>query len=123
MEPSIFDNNLVRFLILVAATAGLVGMFVAFSAWFGPKKTSKTKEEPFECGVISKTDARAPYPIKYYLVGVLFIVFDVEVAFLYPWAVSFGNLGVAGFVGAVIFLAILGVGLYYEVSKRVLEWK
>ncbi len=123
MESSIFDNNLVSFLVLFTAAAGLVGMFVALSAWLGPRNTSKFKEEPFECGNVPQSDARAPFPIKFYLVAVLFIVFDVELAFLYPWAVSFGKLGVAAFIGVVIFLIILAVGLYYEVSKRVLDWK
>jgi len=123
MENSIFSSNLVAFLILFGATSALVGMFLALSAWLGPKKMTPIKGEPFECGTISKTDARSPYPIKFYLVAVLFIVFDIEIAFLYPWAVSFGSIGVVGFVAAMIFLAILGVGLYYEVSKRVLEWK
>ncbi len=81
------------------------------------------RERQFECGVLPQTDARAPFPIKYYLVAVLFIVFDIEVAFLYPWAVSFGTLGVVGYVAMLVFLAVLGVGLYYEVKKRVLEWK
>ncbi len=70
-----------------------------------------------------KTDATQPFPIKYYLVAILFVVFDIEVAFLYPWAVSFRDLGVVGFVSMIVFLAILGVGLYYAVKKRVLEWK
>ncbi|MBU0508103.1 NADH-quinone oxidoreductase subunit A [bacterium] len=123
METSFFSGNLSTFLVLFAATCGLVGMFLALSAWLGPKKMNEIKAQPFECGTISKTDARAPYPIKFYLVAVLFIVFDIEIAFLYPWAVSFGSIGIVGFIAAVIFLAILGVGLYYEVSKRVLEWK
>lgn len=123
MEPSVFDNNLVRFMVLIGATAGLVGMFVALSAWIGPKRTNPAKEEPFECGVIPKTDATGPFPIKYYLVAVLFIVFDIEVAFLYPWAVTFLDLGLTGYLAMVVFLAILGVGLYYEVSKRLLDWK
>jgi len=123
MDTSVFETNLVRFLILLGATGALVGMFVALSAWLGPKKTSEIKELPFECGNQVRTDARGPSPIKYYLVAVLFIVFDIEIAFLYPWAVSFGTLGVAGYIAMLVFLAVLGVGLFYEVKKRVLDWK
>ena len=123
MPDSILNNNLVIFLILLGSVGGLVGLFIALSVFLGPKKTSKTKESPFECGWIVTTDAWRPFPIKYYLVAILFIIFDVEVAFLYPWAVSFGNLGMVGFVSMMIFLAILFVGLYYAIKKRVLDWR
>jgi NADH-quinone oxidoreductase subunit A len=123
MTDSLLDNNLATFLLLMVCVAGVVGLFIGLSVWFGPRKTSKTKEAPFECGWVSESDAAHPFPIKYYLVAILFIVFDVEVAFLYPWAVSFGNLGIVGFISMMTFLAILLVGLYYAVKKRVLDWK
>lgn len=117
------ENNLFALLILFGAAAALVGMFVALSAWLGPRKTNPVKEEPFECGWIHQTDARRPFPIKYYLVAVIFIVFDVELAFLYPWAVAFGAIGVVGYIFMMVFLAVLGIGLFYETKKRILEWK
>ncbi|RPH94491.1 NADH-quinone oxidoreductase subunit A [candidate division KSB1 bacterium] len=123
MEPSFFDNNLIRFLVLAVAASGMVGFFVALSAWLGPKHMTETKSLPFETGIRVKTDASRPFPIKYYLVAILFIVFDIEVAFLYPWAVGFRDLGIVGFVSMMVFLAILLVGLYYAVRKRVLDWK
>jgi NADH-quinone oxidoreductase subunit A len=123
MEPTIFDSNLVRFLILFACAAGLVGFFLALSKWLGPKRPNPTKAEPFECGFISETDARKPYPVRYYLVAIVFIVFDIEVAFLYPWAVGFKQIGTVGFVSMMIFLAVLLVGLYYAAKKRVFDWK
>jgi NADH-quinone oxidoreductase subunit A len=124
MEPTVFDSNLIRFIFLFAAAAGLVGMFVGLSAWLGPKRTSKAKELPFECGhLIESDDSRRPFPIKYYLVAILFIVFDIEVAFMYPWAINFRMLGGVGFISMMFFLLILGVGLFYAVKKRVLDWK
>lgn len=123
MEPSFFDNNIIRFLLLFVSAAGLIAFFVALSAWLGPKHMNETKAQPFETGIIPKTDARKPFPIKYYLVAILFIVFDVEVAFLYPWAVNFREIGLTGFVSMMIFLAILLVGLFFAVRKRVLDWK
>ena len=116
-------NNLVVFLVLMAAAAGITGLFVALSAWIGPKQHNEIKDAPFESGVIPKTDANKPFPIKYYLVAILFIVFDIEVAFLYPWAVSFREIGMLGFVSMMVFMAILLVGLYYAVKKGVLDWK
>jgi len=123
MTDSLLDNNLVTFLLLMLCVAALVGLFIALSMGIGPRKRSRVKDAPFECGWVSETDASQPFPVKYYLVAILFIVFDVEVAFMYPWAVSFGALGVVGFVSMMIFLIILLVGLYYAIKKRVLEWK
>jgi len=123
MSLPISENNLVAFLILFVMTAGLVGMFVALSKWFGPKHPSEVKDRPFEGGFVLEADAQRPYPIKYYLVAILFIVFDIETAFLYPWAVRFKSLGAVGFFSMMIFLSILLVGLYYAVKKRVFDWK
>jgi NADH-quinone oxidoreductase subunit A len=123
MEPTIFDSNLVRFLILIASAGALVGMFVALSKFLGPNRPNPTKDLPFECGIQVKTDARAPYPVKYYLVAILFIVFDIEVAFLYPWAVGFRTIGPVGFISMMIFLLVLVVGLLYASKKRVFDWK
>ncbi|HEY3294638.1 MAG TPA: NADH-quinone oxidoreductase subunit A [bacterium] len=123
MTPPISENNLVAFLVLLVMAGGLVGMFVALSKWFGPKRPNATKDRPFECGILVEAEAQRPYPIKYYLVAILFIVFDIETAFLYPWAVRFKSLGGVGFVSMMIFLSILLVGLYYAVKKRVFDWK
>ena len=119
----ISNNNLISFLFLFAATCGLVGMFVALSKWLGPKEPNPAKDMPFECGWLVEAEATRPYPIRYYLVAILFVVFDIEVAFLYPWAVDFRSLGGVGFVSMMIFLVILLVGLYYAAKKRVFDWK
>jgi NADH-quinone oxidoreductase subunit A len=87
----------------------------------GPKKYSKIKYNAFECGVHSEGNARNPFAIKYFLTALLFGLFDVEVIFMYPWAVNFKHLGWFGVAEVFTFILILLVGLYYLLSKRVLE--
>ena len=123
MTDALYSNNLITFLLYFVAVAATIGLFFGLSVLVGPKKSNPTKDAAFETGWVSKTDASRPYPIKYYLVAILFVVFDIEVAFLYPWAVSFRDLGGIGLISMTLFLAILAVGLYYAVKKRVLEWK
>ena len=123
MPDVLHNNSLIVFLILTAGVAAVVGLFVALTIFLGPKKPNEIKDAPFESGFVSKTDATQPCPILYYLVAILFVVFDIEVAFLYPWAVSFREIGAIGLTSMVVFIAILAVGLYYAVKKRVLEWK
>jgi NADH-quinone oxidoreductase subunit A len=117
------ENNLISFLFLFGAASALVGLFVALSKYLGPKKPNAAKEFPFECGFLVDSDATRPFPIRYYLVAILFIVFDIEIAFLYPWATEFRGLGMVGFVSMMIFLVVLLVGLFYAVKKRVFDWK
>lgn len=88
----------------------------------GPKKTNPTKEEPFESGNPPRGDARVRFSVKFYLVAMLFLIFDLEVVFLYPWAILFRRLGVFGLVEMGIFLAILVVGFVYVWKKGALEW-
>ncbi|MRS60554.1 MULTISPECIES: NADH-quinone oxidoreductase subunit A [Larkinella] len=96
-------------------------MFVTHN--IGPKRHSKKKDEAFECGIPSEGDARTPISIKYFLIAILFVLFDVEVIFMYPWAVNFKNLGVAGFVEMVLFMGFLLAGFYYILRKGVLKWE
>jgi NADH-quinone oxidoreductase subunit A len=110
-------------MMVFAAAAATVGLFLALTLFIGPKRPNEKKALPFECGFIKPAEATHPYPIKYYLVAILFIVFDIEVAFMYPWAVSFKQIGMTGFVSMMVFLAILLVGLYYAAKKRVFDWK
>jgi NADH-quinone oxidoreductase subunit A len=118
------ENNLLALLILLASAGALTGLFVGLSVFLGPKsKRTEIKDRPFECGVLVDADARKPFPIKYYLVAILFIVFDVEVAFLYPWAVDFRHLGAVGFISMMVFIGVLLVGLYYAARKHVFDWK
>jgi NADH-quinone oxidoreductase subunit A len=81
------------------------------------------KESPYECGFEPFEDARGRFDVRYYLVAILFIIFDLEVAFLFPWAVSLGNIGLFGFWSMMIFLGVLTIGFIYEWKKGALEWE
>src|SRR4028118_570257 len=88
----------------------------------GPKRKTKDKLTPFESGIEVIGNARQPFSIKYFLVAILFVLFDVEVIFMYPWAVNFKSLGVQGFVWMLIFMSLLLAGFYYVIRKGVLKW-
>jgi NADH-quinone oxidoreductase subunit A len=96
-------------------------MFVTHN--IGPKRHSQKKDEAFECGIPSEGDARTPISIKYFLIAILFVLFDVEVIFMYPWAVNFKILGVDGFIEMVLFMGFLLAGFYYILKKGVLKWE
>jgi NADH-quinone oxidoreductase subunit A len=87
-----------------------------------PAKPDPVKGSVYECGMVPIGDAHVRYTVRYYLFALLFVVFDVEAVFLYPWAVAYRHLGLYAFVEAVIFLAILGVGYVYAWRKRAMEW-
>ena len=104
--------------------AALLGVMVLASLVIGPRRYNKTKYSSYECG-IDPTPAAVGggrFPVKYYITAMMFLVFDVEVAFLYPWAVNFDALGVFGFVSMMIFLVVLGVAYFYEIRRGGLEW-
>jgi len=87
-----------------------------------PSVYNKVKVEAYECGVPPSGEARARYPVRFYIIAVLFVVFDVETIFLFPWAVKYRTLGVLGFVEMLVFLGILVVGFAYAWKKGALEW-
>jgi len=89
----------------------------------GPKHPNKAKLSPYECGFDHFEDARMPFDVRFYLVAILFILFDLETAFLFPWAVVLRNIGWTGFWAMMIFLSILVVGFVYEWKKGALEWE
>ncbi len=95
---------------------------VVLSSVLSPGKATKVKSAPYESGMVPLGGTRERFSVKFYVVAILFIVFDVETVFLLPWAVSFRTLGVGGFVAAMIFIFILTVGLVYEWKKGALEW-
>jgi NADH-quinone oxidoreductase subunit A len=98
----------------------VITMLVTHS--IGPKNRGRVKDEQWECGIESVGDARAPISVKYFLVAILFVLFDVEIIFMYPWAVNFRQLGIAGFVEMILFMGILLAGFYYILKKKVLDW-
>lgn len=106
--------------LLVAASFPIVTLIV--SRLVRPANYEKIKAAAYECGIEAEGDARARYSVKYYIVAVLFVVFDVEVIFLFPWAVQFNALGLFGFIEMVIFILILVLGYFYAWKKGALEW-
>ena len=102
---------------------GFVVATIIGSSFLGPKRHSKNKDKNFECGIESVGNARIPFSVKYFLVAILFVLFDVEVIFLYPWAVNFKELGVDGMIKMVIFMLLLLIGFFYIIKKRALEWE
>ena len=89
----------------------------------GPKRKTKIKLDSFECGIAAQGNARLPFSVKYFLVAILFVLFDVEVIFMYPWAVNFKELGMLGVIEVFSFVALLLVGFYYMIAKKALKWE
>jgi NADH-quinone oxidoreductase subunit A len=106
--------------ILVAIGFGVVTLLLA--RLVVPQRFSRVKLEPYECGIEPTTDARDRYSVRYYLVAMLFVIFDVETIFLFPWAVVMDELLLFGFIEALVFLFILIVGYFYAWKKGALEW-
>jgi NADH-quinone oxidoreductase subunit A len=103
--------------------AGLVvGLMCTINMLVGPRRPSAIKSEPFECGNPSSGSAWGRFSVRFYLTAILFLLFDVEVIFLYPWAVELRSLGMFGFVEALIFISILAVGLIYAWQRGALDW-
>jgi len=116
-------QNYVPILILLLVAAGFGLGAVAISSVLGPRRPDAEKLSTYECGMTVEPGGRRPFDVKYYLVAMAFLVFDVEVVFLYPWAVKFRALGLFGLVEMLIFLLILLVGYAYIWRKGVLEWE
>ncbi len=102
---------------------GFVVFVLVLTHKLGPKKKSKIKSDTFECGIEVQGNARLPFSIKYFLVAILFVLFDVEVIFMYPWAVNFKTLGLTGFMEMLTFVLFLLVGFYYILKKGALKWE
>jgi NADH-quinone oxidoreductase subunit A len=107
-------------MLLVAITAGMV--FTNVSKWIGPKRPSPEKLSTYESGMEPVKSARERFSVKFYLVAMLFIVFDIEIVFMYPWAVKFRELGWFGFAEMLVFIGILLVGFLYVWRKGALKW-
>ena len=102
---------------------GFVAMIIFISSWMGPKRDTSDKLENFASGIETHGDARSPMAIKYFLVAILFVLFDVEVIFFYPYAVNFKSLGWAGFMEVVLFVGFFLVGFIYIIKKGGLRWE
>lgn len=100
----------------------LAGLFTLLAVFFGPKKYSEVKAMPFESGMIARGSSHKRYDVKFYLVAMVFLIFDVEIILLYPWAMKFRTLGWFGFMEAAVFFAFLILALVYVWKKGALEW-
>ena len=109
-------------LFLIIALILSVG-FIVINFLFSPKKPDPEKLSAYECGFEPFNDSRMEFDVRFYLVAILFIIFDLEIAFLFPWAISLGEIGFLGFISMMIFLAILTVGFIYEWKKGALDWE
>lgn len=108
---------------MALVAAGFVVTTMLLTHVLGPKRKTKIKNEAFECGIESVGNARTPFSIKYFLVAILFVLFDVEVIFMYPWAVNFRELGVFGLWEMFAFMGLMVVGLVYIIKKGALNWE
>jgi NADH-quinone oxidoreductase subunit A len=116
------ENYLPILIFIIVGT--LVGVaMVAIGAIMAPSRPDSEKNSPYECGFESFEDSRMKFDVRYYLVAILFIIFDLEIAFLFPWAVVLDEIGMFGFVSMMLFLGILVIGFIYEWKKGALEWE
>jgi NADH-quinone oxidoreductase subunit A len=109
-------------IITVMVAGGFVSVTMFATHLLGPKRNSKKKLDVFECGIESQGNARLPFSIKYFLAAILFVLFDVEVIFMYPWAVDFRHLGSLCFIEMISYMAVLLLGFVYILKKGALKW-
>src|SRR5690606_32708478 len=122
VEDDVLGEYLPILLFLIVSTGIGIALLV-IGTLLGPRRPGAEKLSPYECGCEAFEDARQRFDVRYYLIAILFIVFDLEIAFLFPWAVVFKDLGVQAIVAMTVFLAILVVGFVYEWKKGALEWE
>lgn len=116
-------ENYLPILIFLIIGFGLAVVLLALGFILGPQRPDQAKRSPYECGFEAFEDSRMKFDVRYYLVAILFIIFDLEIAFLFPWAVVLKELGMFGFLAMVLFLGILVIGFIYEWKKGALEWE
>ena len=114
--------NYLPILIFLGVASGIGVLLLVLGFLFGSGRKDDEKLSPYECGFEPFEDSRIKFDVRYYLVAILFIIFDLEIAFLFPWAVSLDTIGGFGLVSMAIFLALLVVGFIYEWKKGALEW-
>ena len=118
-----FLNNYLTIIIFLGISLILSIGFIVLNLIASPKNPDPEKLSAYECGFEPFNDSRMEFDIRFYLVAILFIIFDLEIAFLFPWAITLGNIGIFGFVSMMIFLLILTVGFIYEWKKGALDWE
>ena len=115
-------ENYLPILIFVLVAGGLGVLLILLGFVLGPRRPDAEKTSPYECGFEAFEDTRMKFDVRYYLVAILFIIFDLEIAFLFPWAVSLDSTGGFGLLSMAVFLGILVVGFVYEWKRGALEW-
>lgn len=116
-------SEYIAVILMLALAGGVSAAIIVLSLLIGPKKEFDDKMEPFECGESPIASPKLRFSVKFYLVALFFVIFDIEAVFLYPWAVIFKDLGMFGFVEMMLFIVILAVGLLYVWRKGALEWE
>ena len=119
---SIFLKEYLSIIIFLFIAISLSVGFILLNFLFSPKNPDSEKLSAYECGFEAFGDSRMEFDVRFYLVAILFIIFDLEIAFLFPWAVSLGNIGSLGFWSMMIFLFVLTIGFVYEWKKGALDW-
>ena len=117
-----FLKDYLSIIIFLFIAFGLSVGFIVLNFLFSPKNPDPEKLSAYECGFEAFGDSRMEFDVRFYLVAILFIIFDLEIAFLFPWAISLGNLGPLGFWSMMVFLLILTIGFIYEWKKGALDW-
>lgn len=126
MEPAVnqqyVPSDYLPILIQFLAALGFVVTTLIVTHLIGPKRKSDVKDAPWESGIESVGDARTPISYKYFMTAILFVLFDVEVIFMYPWAVNFKSFGLDGFLQMLVFMGLLLAGFFYVIKKGILKW-
>ena len=116
-------GNYLPILVFLAVGLAVGALMIALGFILGTRRPDEDKLSPYECGFEAFEDARMKFDVRYYLVAILFIIFDLEIAFLFPWAVVLNKIGMVGLLAMVVFLGILVVGFIYEWKRGALEWE
>ena len=120
---TVFLEDYLSIIIFIFIAIGVSLGFIFLNYIFSPKNPDPEKLSAYECGFEAFDDSRMEFDVRFYLVAILFIIFDLEIAFLFPWAISLGNIGLLGFSSMMIFLFILTIGFIYEWKKGALDWE
>ena len=116
-------QNYLPVLVFIVIGLGLGAVMILAGSLIGPQRPDSEKLSPYECGFEAFEDSRMKFDVRYYLVAILFIIFDLEIAFLFPWAVVLDDVGMFGFLAMMVFLLVLVIGFIYEWKKGALEWE
>jgi NADH-quinone oxidoreductase subunit A len=118
-----WEPGILSLILYAAMVFAIIGILLFFARWLGETKASEGKAIPYECGITPAGSARFPFPVSFYLVAIFFLIFDVETAFIFAWAVAFRVLGWAGWLQISVFILILLLSLFYIWKKGGLDWR